>query len=130
MRVSERAATRHGIHELITEQPTIGGSMRKRLKPSRLTRGALAMVACTIAYGDVLWAEEKSKDSAGVVHQVGTSLKKLGEKIGTEVSGGVKKLEESETPRKVGQELKRSAESLGHKAEQAGKKIKESFKSE
>jgi hypothetical protein len=45
------------------------------------------------------------------------------------VSSLVKKLEESETPKKVGNELKRSAESLGQKIEAAGKKLKESFKS-
>jgi hypothetical protein len=46
------------------------------------------------------------------------------------VSGMVKKLEESETPKKVGNELKRSAESLGRKVEKAGKKLKESSKPE
>jgi hypothetical protein len=42
----------------------------------------------------------------------------------------VKKLEESETPKKVGNELKRSAESLGQQVEGAEKKMKESFKSD
>ena len=51
-------------------------------------------------------------------------------KIEQEVSGLVKKLQESETPKKVGNELKRSAEALGQKVEEAGKKLKESFKSE
>jgi hypothetical protein len=104
--------------------------MWKRWKPSLSGIGIFIMMAF-MCHPQALWAgEEKPKDSSGVLDQIGTSLKKLGDKIGTEVSGGVKKLEESETPKKVGDELKRSAESLGHKAEQAGKKIKESFKSE
>jgi hypothetical protein len=45
------------------------------------------------------------------------------------VSSVVKKLEESETPKKVGNELKRSAESFGQKIEEARDKLKESFKS-
>jgi hypothetical protein len=57
-------------------------------------------------------------------------LKNTATKIEKEVSSVVKKLEESETPKKVGNELKRSAESLGQKVEQAGKKLKESLKSE
>jgi len=40
----------------------------------------------------------------------------------------VKKLEESETPKKVGNELKRSAESVGQRVEQAGKNLNEFFK--
>ncbi|MEC4889241.1 MAG: hypothetical protein RI101_04200 [Nitrospira sp.] len=73
--------------------------------------------------------EGKGKESAGVVDQIGTSVKSLAEKIEKEVTGAVKKLEDSETPKKVGTELKRSANSLGEKAGQAGQKLKESFKS-
>jgi hypothetical protein len=76
------------------------------------------------------WAgEEKSKDQ-GMADQIGASVKNLATKIEKEVTGVVKKLEESETPKKVGAELKRSADSLGEKVEQAGKKVKESLKSE
>lgn len=57
-------------------------------------------------------------------------MKHTATKIEQELSGMVKKLEESETPKKVGNELKRSAESLGQKVEGAGKKLKESFRSE
>ncbi|MCI0427342.1 MAG: hypothetical protein L0Z46_04935 [Nitrospiraceae bacterium] len=78
----------------------------------------------------VLAGDNKTKETAGVVDQVGSALKNTATKIGREVSGVVKKLEESETPKKVGNELKRSAESLGQKIEGAGKRLKESFKSE
>ena len=61
--------------------------------------------------GDVVLAgDEKAKEASGVVDQVGTSVKNLATKIEKEVTGVVKKLEESETPKKVGNELKRSAE--------------------
>jgi len=73
--------------------------------------------------------EGKGKESGGVVDQIGASVKSLAEKIEKEVTGAVKKLEDSDTPKKVGNELKRSANSLGEKAEQAGQKLKESFKS-
>ena len=72
--------------------------------------------------------DQKGKDS-GVVDQVGASVKKLADTIGKGVTGVVKKLDESETPKKVGQELKRSAESIGEKAEQAGKKLQQSMTS-
>ena len=69
----------------------------------------------------VLAGDSKTKEPA---------LKNTATKIKQEVSSVVKKLEESETPKKVGNELKRSAESLGQKVVQAGEKLKESFKSE
>jgi hypothetical protein len=56
-------------------------------------------------------------------------LKNTATNIEKEVSSVVKKLEESETPKKVGNELKHSAESLGQKIEEAREKLKESFKS-
>jgi hypothetical protein len=56
-------------------------------------------------------------------------LKNTATNIEKEVSSVVKKLEESETPKKVGNELKQSAESLGQKIEEAREKLKESFKS-
>ena len=74
--------------------------------------------------------DDKTKEPAGIVDQVGTALKNTATKIEQEMSGVVKKFEESETPKKVGNELKRSAEYLGQKVEEAGKKLKESFKSE
>ena len=95
---------------------------RARLVTALVSAGALLCGALALG------AEEAAKDS-GVVDQVGASVKKLADKIGKEVTGVVKKLEESETPKEVGHELKRSAESLGQKAEQAGKKLQESFTS-
>ena len=93
-----------------------------RLVTALLTAGTLLCGALAVA------AEDKAKHSA-VVDQVGATVKKLADKLGKEVTGVVKKFEESETPKKVGRELKRSAESLGEKAEQAGKKLHESVTS-
>ena len=88
------------------------------------------VIVCTLGVADlVLAGDDKTKEPAGVVDQVGTALKNTVTKIEKEVSSVVKKLEESETPKKVGNELKRSAESLGQKIEEAGEKLKESFKS-
>jgi len=93
--------------------------------------GILFVIVCSLGAADpVLAGDNKTKESAGVVDQVGTALKNTATKIGQEVSSVVKKLEESETPKKVGNELKRSAELLGQKVEGAGKKLKESFKPE
>lgn len=93
--------------------------------------GILFVIVCFLGAADpVLAGDDKTKEPAGVVDQVGTALKNTATKIEHEVSSVVKKLEESETPKKVGNELKRSAESLGQKIEGAGKKLKESFKSE
>lgn len=93
--------------------------------------GIVVVIVCTLgAVGGVLAGDDKAKEPVGVVDQVGTALKHTATKIEQEVSGIVKKLEESETPKKVGNELKRSAESLGQKVEGAGKKLKESFKPE
>jgi hypothetical protein len=87
------------------------------------------VIVCTLGVADlVLAGDDKTKEPAGVVDQVGTALKNTATKIEKEVSSVVKKLEESETPKKVGNELKRSAESLGQKIEGAGEKLKESFK--
>ena len=89
------------------------------------------MIVCIVGIANfVQAADNKTKEPAGVVDQVGTALKNTATKIEQQVSGVVKKLEESETPKKVGNELKRSAESLGQKVEEAGRKVKESFKSE
>ena len=93
--------------------------------------GILFMIVCIVGIANfVQAADNKTKEPAGVVDQVGTALKNTATKIEQQVSGVVKKLEESETPKKVGKELKRTAESLGQKVEEAGKKLKESFKSE
>src|SRR5437660_10178192 len=93
--------------------------------------GILFMIVCIVGVANVVQAEDnKTKEPAGVVGQVGTALKNTATKIEKEVSSVVKKFEESETPKKVGKELKRSAESLGQKVEEAGRKVKESFKSE
>lgn len=92
--------------------------------------GILFMIVCIVGVADfVLAGDNKTQEPAGVVDQVGTALKNTATKIEKEVSNVVKKLEESETPKKVGNELKRSAESLGQKIEGAGEKLKESFKS-
>jgi hypothetical protein len=93
--------------------------------------GILFVIVCTVGVADgVLARDDKTKEPAGVVNQVGTALKNTATKIEQEVSSVLKKIEESEAPKKVGNELKRSAESLGQKVEEAGKKLKESFKSE
>lgn len=93
--------------------------------------GILSVVVCIVGVADFVLAEDnKTKEPAGVVDQVGTALKNTATKIEKEVSSVVKKLEESKTPKKVGNELQRSAESLGQKVERAGRKVKESFKSE
>ena len=93
--------------------------------------GIAFVIVCTLGVADiVLGGNDKTKEPAGVVDQVGTALKHTATKLEQEVSSVVKKLGESETPKKVGNELKRSAESLGQKVEQAGKKMKESFNSE
>ena len=93
--------------------------------------GMSLMIVCILGMADlVLAGDDKTKEPPGVVDQVGTVLKNAATKIEQEASSVVKKLEESETPKKVGNELKRSAESLGQKVEAAGKKLKESFKSE
>lgn len=63
----------------------------------------------------------------GVVDQVETAIKNAGAGLEHEVIDGMKKLENSETPKKVGNELKRPAEALGKTVEHAGKKLKESF---
>ena len=92
--------------------------------------GILLFIVCTVGMADlVLAGDGKTKEPAGILDQVGTALKNAAMKIEQEVSSLVKKLKESETPKKVGNELKRSAESLGQKIEEAGKKLKESFKS-
>ena len=93
--------------------------------------GIIFVIVCSLGVVDlVLAGDAKSKGPAGVVDQVGTALKNTATRIEQEVSSVLKKLEESETPKKVGNELKRSAESLGQKVEQAGKNLKDSFKSE
>ena len=93
--------------------------------------GILFMIVCIVGVANFVQAgDSKTKEPAGVVDQVGTALKNTATKVEQEVSRVVKKLEESETPKKVGKELRRTAESLGQKVEEAGKKLKESFKSE
>src|SRR5437773_5202553 len=93
--------------------------------------GILFVIVCIVGMANFVQAgDNKTKEPAGVVDQAGTALKNTATIIEQEVSGVVKKLEGSETPRKVSNELKRSAESLGQKFEEAGRKVKESFKSE
>jgi len=57
-------------------------------------------------------------------------VRQFATKVEREVAGVVKKLEESETPKKIRSELERSVDSLGVKIEQAGKQLKDSFKSD
>ena len=84
-----------------------------------------------VAMGEIAQAaDEKTKEGPGAVDQIGMKVKELAAKIEREVAGVVKKLEESETPKKIGTELKRSVNSLGDKIEQAGKQLKGSSKSE
>lgn len=87
-------------------------------------------LAALICVNSVRAAEGDAKDNPGVVDQVGTAVKNAATRLEKEVTGIVKKLEDSETPKKVGNEIKRSAESLGQKVEETGKKLKQSFKSE
>ena len=75
--------------------------------------GIIFVIVCTLGVAEgVLAGDNKTEEPAKVVDQVGTAVKHTATKIEQEVSGVVKKLEESETPKKVGNELKRSAESL------------------
>ena len=93
--------------------------------------GVVFVIVCILGVADgILAGDDTAKKPAGVVDQVGTALKHTATKIKQEVSSVMKKLEESETPKKVGNELKRSAESLGQKVGEAGKKLKDSFKAE
>jgi hypothetical protein len=70
------------------------------------------VTVCSLGAADpVLARDDKTKESAGVVDQVGTALKNTATKSEKEVSGVVKKLEECETSKKFGNEVKRSAES-------------------
>ena len=71
--------------------------------------GIVFVIVCTLRVADfVLAGDDKAKEPAGVVDQVGKALKNTATKIEQEVSSSVKKLEENETPKKVGNELKRS----------------------
>ena len=75
--------------------------------------GIVFVVVCSLGVAAlVLAGDDKTKEPAGAVDQVGTGLKNTATKIEQELSSMLKKLEESETPKKVGNELKRSAESL------------------
>lgn len=97
----------------------------------RNSQTMLVVLVCVVASGShVFAADEQAAPSGGVVDQIGTSVKNLATKIEKEVTGVVRKLEDSETPKKVGNEVKRSANVLGEKVEEAGKKLKESFKSD
>src|SRR4029077_2966860 len=92
--------------------------------------GIVLVIVCSLGVADlVLAGDDKTKEPAGVVDQVGTALKNTATKIEKEVSSVVKKLEESETPKKVGNELKRPADSLGQKLAGAGNNKTKSFKS-
>lgn len=88
----------------------------------------IVLVYVVASGSQVFAAGEKAAPSGGVIDQIGMSVKNLATKIEKEVTGAVKKLEDSETPKKVGNEVKRSANVLGEKVEEAGKKFKESFK--
>ena len=64
--------------------------------------GILAVIVCTLGVADfVLAGDDKTKEPAEVVDQVGTALKHAATKIEQEVSSVVKKLEDSETPKNV-----------------------------
>jgi cell shape-determining protein MreC len=82
-----------------------------------------------VAMGQIAQAaDEKTKEGLGTVDQIGMKVKQFATKVEREVGGVVKKLEESETPKKIRAELERSVNSLGDKIEQAGKQLKNSFK--
>jgi hypothetical protein len=91
---------------------------------------ALFSIEGAAAGGGGLAAEDPAQKSPRALDQIETAVKNAAPKLEQEVTGLVKKLEDSETSKKVGHELKRSAEALGEKVEQAGKKLKDSFKSE
>ena len=59
-------------------------------------------IVCTLGVADfVLARDDRTKEPAGVVDQVGTVLKHTATKVEQEVSSVVKKLEDSETPKNV-----------------------------
>ncbi|MGH7221461.1 MAG: hypothetical protein ACREI1_14170 [Nitrospiraceae bacterium] len=64
--------------------------------------GIEIVIECTLGVADfVLAGDNKTKEPAGCVDQVGTALKHTATKIEQEVSSVVKKLEDSETHKKV-----------------------------
>ena len=75
-------------------------------------------------------ADEKIKEGPGAVDQMGMKVKEFATRVEREVAGVFKKLEESETPKKIRTELERAVHSLGEKIERAGKQINNSFKSD
>lgn len=83
--------------------------------------GILFVIACTLGVADlVLAGDDKTKEPAGVVDQVGTALKNTATKIEQEVSSVVKKLEESETPKKVGNDIETIGRVIRSKSRRGG----------
>ena len=84
-----------------------------------------------IAIGGIAQAaDEKNKEGSDAVDQMGMKVREFATRIEREVAGVFKKLEESQTPKKISVELERSLNALGEKIEEAGKQLKKSFKSD
>jgi hypothetical protein len=91
----------------------------------------LLMCGSFVAMGEIaLAADQKNREGSGAVDQIGMKVKEFATKIEREVAGVFKKLEESETPKRIAAELERSANSFGERIEQAGRQLKKSFKSD
>lgn len=64
--------------------------------------GIVFVILCILGTADSIPAgDDKTKEPAGVVDEVGTALKDTATKVEQEMSSVVKKLEDSETPEKV-----------------------------
>jgi hypothetical protein len=99
----------------------------------KVTAATCLLFVCGIfvAMGQIAQAaDEKTKEGLGAADQIGMKVEELATRIEREVAGVFKKLEESETPKKIGTEFKRSLKSLGETIERAGKQLKDSFKPE
>ena len=64
--------------------------------------GIVFVILCILGMADSIPSgDDKTKEPAGVVDEVGTALKDTATKVEQEMSSVVKKLEDSETPEKV-----------------------------
>ena len=99
----------------------------------KVTNAICLLLICGsfVARGEIgLAADENTKEGSRAVDQIGMKVKEFATRVEREVAGVFKKLEESETSKKIGAEFERSVNSLGEKIEQAGKQLKNSFKSD
>ena len=81
---------------------------------------ALSMVMVVLATGSAL-----AEESQGMMQQVETTAKHIGEKIEKKAKAVVKKVEEKHVVEKVEQKLKKAATKTAEGFEKAGTKIKE-----